>query len=61
MTRRLLTFAHLIAVAAIAAAATWITALCTNSSLLAIATGSTAAWLAQAFLPCPCHRKGSQP
>jgi hypothetical protein len=60
MTRRLLSAAHLVAVAVIAMAATWITALATASSLLAIAAGSTAAWLAQALLPCPCHRRGGR-
>lgn len=60
MTRFLAATVHNVTVVAITLTVTWTTALCTNSSLLTIAAGATAAWLAGAFLPCPCHRRGGQ-
>lgn len=42
-------------VAAIAALA-WLAAWPIHSPAVSIATGATAAWLAEMFLPCPCHR-----
>jgi hypothetical protein len=47
-------------VALIALAAVWAASLALHSTPVDIATGVTAAWLAQAFLPCPCHRCGGR-
>lgn len=52
--------AHTAAVTVIALAAAWIASSSTNSQLVAIATGVTAAWLAEMYLPCPCHRRGGR-
>lgn len=37
------------------AAIAWLTAWPIHSPAVSIATGTTAAWLAGMFLPCPCH------
>ena len=62
MTRRMLLPAalHVAAVTLIAMAATWIASLPVHSPAVSIATGTTAALLANAFLPCPCHRRVQQ-
>ena len=60
MNRRMLLPAalHTATVTVIALAATWITSLPVHSAAVSIATGATAALLANAVLPCPCHRRG---
>jgi hypothetical protein len=47
-------------ISVIAFAAVLLASLAMHSTPVNIATGVIAAWLAQAFLPCPCHRCGGR-
>jgi hypothetical protein len=47
-------------ISVIAFAAVLLASLAMHSTPVNIATGVTAVWLAQAFLPCPCHRCGGR-
>ena len=61
MMRRLLANARFTAeVLAIALAATVLAFLPVHNVAVAIASGVTAALLANALLPCPCHKRGQR-